>query len=41
MDATRKYEELLQASPDLTFYDPAAWPLTMYGLLPDYRRMPK
>lgn len=41
MDATCKYEELLQASPELTFYDPAAWPLTMYGLLPDYRRMPK
>lgn len=41
MDATCKYNELLQSSPDLIFYDPATPPLAMYGLLPDYRRLPR
>ena len=40
MDATCKYNELQQENAEFIFYDPAIKPLTMYGLLPDYRRLP-
>lgn len=41
MDAAQKYDELIQNNADMNFYDPATPPMAMYGLLPDYRRIPR
>ena len=41
MDAIQKFDELKQGNTEFTFYDPATPPLAMYGLMPDYRRLPR
>ena len=41
MDAIQKFNELKQGNTEFTFYDPATAPLAMYGLMPDYRRLPR
>lgn len=41
MDLTQKYDEMKQAEQNVTFYELPCEPFGVYGLLPDFRRMPK
>lgn len=41
MDLTQKYEDMKQAAQNVTFYELPCEPFRVYGLLPDFRRMPE